>query len=99
MSYGDVRVGQTVYVIVTDHPSYPKRVYEGQRPYAVFDTLVVADDICEKWNGYYAGEPQPWPFYVMETVVLPVAGNTLTDDGPVQSSLFDGATSGTESDQ
>lgn len=97
MSALDLQAGDTVYAIVTDHPRYPKSVHAGRKPYGVHTSRADADRICAARNGYYTDTdtPQPWPFYVLEAVVLPAVDDAPDDDGPAQAGLFDGATSRT----
>lgn len=86
------RDGQTVYAIVTDHPDYPKVVYADSFNYAVFANRAVAEDICSAWNSYYTNTntPQPWPFYVLQRVVViqPIARACAGDNVPQQMGLF-----------
>jgi len=92
-----LRAGMTIYNIITDHPSYPKQVYEDDYDYAAFRDRETADRICAAWNGHYtnSGTPQPWPFYVVQCVVQPpnngvqpTAGAGADDDVPLQMGLF-----------
>ena len=92
-----LRAGMTVYNIITDHPSYPKIVYEDGHDYAAFRDRETADRICVAWNGHYtnSGTPQPWPFYVVECVVQPpnkgvqpTAGAGADNDDSLQMKLF-----------
>lgn len=89
MGYGDLRAGQTVHAIVTDHPDYPKVVHEGRRPYAVYTDRETAARICAAWNSSHGDTLQPWPFYVLETVVQPVEDDSSADAGPQQAGLFE----------
>ena len=77
-----LRAGMTVYAIITDHPNYPKVIYEDSSTYGVHTDRATAQDICDAWNSYHS-EPARWPFYVLETVVL-----ADEHDEPVQLGLF-----------
>lgn len=61
------RVGEIVYAIVTDHPTYPRIVYaDSSMPPAYYEKSI-AESTCKLWNG---DEPREWPFRVIETTVV-----------------------------
>lgn len=86
-----LRAGMTVFVVVTDHPQYPKVIHEGGWHYAAFRERTTAEQICAAWNSYYTDShtPQPWPFYVLETIVQPpVAVIRAAEDAELQRGFW-----------
>lgn len=67
IGYEPLRAGDTCWTPVTDHPRFPKVVYEGG--YCLFRDKEVAERIAAAWNSYRPdGE---YPFYAKSFVIQP----------------------------
>jgi len=60
------RVGDWVWIPVTDHPDYPHQIREGS-PYSHYATQAEAQSVCDAWNSY--GPVYHW--YPIRTQILP----------------------------
>ena len=62
--YEPLKVGDTAFTPVTDHPDFPKCFYVGES--ALFRAREAAERIADAWNSY-GGD---WKWYVKEVTLL-----------------------------
>lgn len=82
--WSPLKPGDTVWVPVTDHPNFPKVIYEGES--YTFRDRAVAERIAVAWNSYTPNSK--WPFYAKSFILLQRSPEPEPDQDTGQLSLF-----------